>query len=80
MQTLCGTAEISALFGVSRQRASQLTARPGFPEPVAALAMGKVWRTEDVLCWAETQGRQVSPDPRTLRANLADVIDPTERK
>lgn len=48
---LMGSAEIGALFGISRQRVQQLIAQPGFPEPVAHLAMGKVWRTADVRRW-----------------------------
>lgn len=45
---LAGLAEIAGLAGVSRQRAGQLAAHPDFPEPVARLAMGPVWREADV--------------------------------
>jgi predicted DNA-binding transcriptional regulator AlpA len=58
MHHLVGAAEIAAMLGVSRQRVQQLTSRPDFPEPAAVLAMGKVWRTEDVQAWAKARGRR----------------------
>lgn len=39
------------LGGVSRQRAYQITSRNDFPKPLADLAQGKVWLTEDVEAW-----------------------------
>ena len=39
-----GVTEVARLLGVSRQRVSELRSRPGFPEPVAELASGPVWR------------------------------------
>ncbi|SCF37327.1 hypothetical protein GA0074696_4993 [Micromonospora purpureochromogenes] len=36
------------LGGVSRQRASVIANQRNFPEPIAVLAMGKVWRKSDV--------------------------------
>ena len=50
---LMGPAEIAKLFGVG----PQLVAKPGFPEPVADLAMGKVWLGEDVRTWGVKDGR-----------------------
>lgn len=55
-----GSAEITVMLGVSKQRVHQLTSRRDFPEPVATLAMGKVWRTEDVAAWAEQSGREIT--------------------
>jgi predicted DNA-binding transcriptional regulator AlpA len=55
--SLMGSAEIEKLFGVSRQRVQQLIAKPGFPAPAAELAMGKVWRAEDVRAWGVASGR-----------------------
>lgn len=52
---LWGAAEIADHLKVSRQRVSQLTADDathGFPAPAARLAMGKVWRADDVRHWA----------------------------
>lgn len=51
---LAGLAEIAGLAGVSRQRAAQLAAHPGFPEPVDRLAMGPVWREADVTKFLAT--------------------------
>jgi hypothetical protein len=39
------------LGGVSRQRANVITNSKGFPDPVAKLTMGKVWRRRDVARW-----------------------------
>ncbi|GAA2641429.1 hypothetical protein Adu01nite_39920 [Paractinoplanes durhamensis] len=48
---LAGAHEVRELLGVSRQRVYQLAARSDFPEPVAALAQGKVWLFGDVERW-----------------------------
>ncbi|MEV1109462.1 MULTISPECIES: hypothetical protein [unclassified Micromonospora] len=49
---LVGVAEIRVMLGnVSRQRASVIANQRNFPEPVAVLAMGKVWRRSDVEAW-----------------------------
>ena len=54
--------EIAAMFGVSRQRVSQLTARPDFPEPFDVLQTGRVWLREDVEKWARERGRTIHDD------------------
>lgn len=51
---LAGLAEVASLAGVSRTRAGQLAAHPDFPEPVARLAMGPVWREDDVKAFLAT--------------------------
>ena len=51
---LAGLAEIAGLVGVSRSRASQITAHPDFPAPVQRLAMGPVWVEADVVKFIET--------------------------
>jgi prophage regulatory protein len=48
---LMGAKEIEDRLGVSRQRVYQLTARKDFPAPYDVIAMGKVWRIEDVEAW-----------------------------
>jgi prophage regulatory protein len=49
---LMGAHEIRVrLGGVSRQRTYQITSRADFPEPLAELEQGKVWRAEDVEAW-----------------------------
>jgi predicted DNA-binding transcriptional regulator AlpA len=59
---LVGAAEIAQMLGVSRQRVQQLIARDDFPEPDVVLAMGKVWRREDVIAWAKASGRLEDED------------------
>ena len=57
---LVGAAEIQAMLGgLSRQRVQQLVSAPDFPEPIAVLKAGKVWRTADVVKWAEEKGREI---------------------
>lgn len=48
---LMGAREIETRLGVSRQRVQQLVARSDWPEPYDELAMGKIWRIEDVESW-----------------------------
>lgn len=57
MHHLVGPREIAKLLGISRQRVTQLVERPDFPIPVAVLAMGKVWHTDDITAWAKRTGR-----------------------
>ena len=57
MLDLVGTAEIAALLGVTPQRVHQLSKKPDFPQPVAVLAAGMIWRREDVEEWARHTGR-----------------------
>jgi len=54
---LLGAAEIGELLGVSRQRVQQLITEADFPEPVASLAMGKIWTGYPIRLWAESHGR-----------------------
>lgn len=49
--SLLGIAEIAEVAGISRQRASVLSQRVGFPPPVVELRMGKVWRAKPVERW-----------------------------
>jgi len=46
-----GAQEIAARLNVSRQRVQQLINRPDWPAPYDEMAMGKVWRIEDVEAW-----------------------------
>jgi prophage regulatory protein len=55
-----GVTEIGDLLGVSRQRADQLTRTERFPEPVAVLSAGRIWRRVDVQDWARATGRTMS--------------------
>lgn len=49
--------EIAAMLGVSRQRVDQLSRTEAFPEPVAVLAVGRIWLHEDIEAWAKATGR-----------------------
>jgi len=60
-----GTHEIAAMFGVSRQRAQQITARKDFPRPYDVLHMGKVWKRKAVEQWAHEHGRFDDGTPAT---------------
>jgi prophage regulatory protein len=57
-----GVQEIGDLFGVSRTRVQQLTARDDFPRPLAELAQGRVWDAAAVRAWAEARGRLTRDD------------------
>lgn len=63
---LVGIAELAELLGVTRQRASALQTRAGFPTPAAVLKSGPVWQLRDIAgfrrTWARTPGR---PKTRT---------------
>jgi hypothetical protein len=65
---LVGVTEVAEILGVSRQRASELRKRPGFPTPVAELASGPVW-TRPLLDlfvehWERKRGRPKLSDGR----------------
>jgi hypothetical protein len=45
---LVGVAEASEILGWDRRRVSTYVRRGAFPEPVASLASGRVWRREDI--------------------------------
>lgn len=54
---LMGLKEIAELLDVSIQRAHQLAAANGFPEPLGETSAGRVWRRADVEKWAKRTGR-----------------------
>ena len=58
---LAGITEIGAMLGVTKQRASQLVVKKGFPARLddPPLKMGPVWKRQTVVRWAEKQGREV---------------------
>lgn len=45
---LVGVSEAARILGWDRRRVATYVSRGAFPEPVAALASGRVWRREDV--------------------------------
>ena len=54
---LVSTVEVAELLGLTRQRVDKLSRSDAFPEPVAALAIGRVWRRDDIVEWAKQTGR-----------------------
>ncbi|MBL7487614.1 DNA-binding protein [Frankia sp. AgB1.9] len=57
-----GAAEIGKRLGVSRQRVSQIAAGdPTFPKPVADLAAGRIWHSEDVERWVAEHRPDLGP-------------------
>jgi prophage regulatory protein len=58
-EDMVGTAEIAAMLGVTVGRVWQLRQRPDFPEPAVRLRGAFVWRTADVVRWAEERGREI---------------------
>ena len=54
---LVSTVEIAELLGISRQRVDKLSRADTFPMPTAELAIGRVWRRDDVVAWAKATGR-----------------------
>lgn len=62
---LVGVAEVAEMLGVTRQRASALQTRSGFPTPVAVLRSGPVWRRGDLSTFAEEWTRQPGRPRRT---------------
>jgi hypothetical protein len=57
---LVGVSEAASLLGWDRRRVATYVERGAFPEPVASLASGRVWRREDV----EAFGRDRTRRPR----------------
>jgi predicted DNA-binding transcriptional regulator AlpA len=51
-EELVGFAEVVALLGVAERTAARYVQRSDFPEPLARLAAGPVWRRSDVEFWA----------------------------
>lgn len=62
-----GVSEIARMLGVSRQRVSELRARPDFPDPVAELAAGPVWKETHLLRFIEEWPRKPGR-PRKLES------------
>lgn len=56
---LVGVREIAQLLSISRQRADQLARTKGFPDPIAELASGRIWRRSAVVRWAKDTGRSI---------------------
>ena len=65
MEELGGVREVARWLGISRQRVYQLVVTdPRFPEPVAELEMGRIWRMADIDKWRQPRepAHEASPD------------------
>jgi hypothetical protein len=73
---LVGIAELAELADVSRQRASILARRAGFPDPLATLAAGPVWDLHAVRRFLKGWTRQVGrPAKQPRRGPVSDGED-----
>lgn len=74
---IMGLGEIADYYGVSRQLAAKWSrTHEDFPEPLAVLKMGPVWRTEDVLEYGRRRERKRGEGPRPA----GDPRPPSARK
>lgn len=55
---LVGVSEAAAILGWDRRRVATYVERGAFPEPVAMLASGRVWRRDDVDAFARDRSRR----------------------
>lgn len=55
---LVGVSEAASLLGWDRRRVATYVERGAFPEPVASLASGRVWRREDVEAFGRDRVRR----------------------
>ncbi|MFC4108784.1 helix-turn-helix transcriptional regulator [Micromonospora zhanjiangensis] len=62
---LVGAHEIRQMLGgISKQRVHVITSHRNFPEPIAVLAMGKVWDAADVEKWIAKHRPERADDDR----------------
>jgi hypothetical protein len=55
---VAGVAEAAAILGWDRRRVITYVDRGSFPEPIAHLASGRVWRRDDIRAFARTWNRR----------------------
>jgi hypothetical protein len=55
---LVGVSEAAAILGWDRRRVATYVSRGAFPEALARLASGRVWRREDVEAFANERRRR----------------------
>lgn len=66
---LAGVTELAKLFGVSKQRMSELRTREDFPAPVAELAAGPVWKVSNLRRFLDSWERRPGRPRRTRAAS-----------
>jgi hypothetical protein len=55
---LVGVSEAAEILGWDRRRVATYVSRGAFPEPVAALASGRVWRRQDIESFGADRRRR----------------------
>lgn len=55
---LVGVSEAAAILGWDRRRVATYAERGSFPEPLARLSSGRVWRRDDVEAFARDRARR----------------------
>jgi predicted DNA-binding transcriptional regulator AlpA len=55
---LVGVSEAARILGWDRRRVATYVSRGAFPEPVAVLASGRVWRREDIEAFGADRARR----------------------
>ena len=69
---------IAELLGLSRQRIHQLLG--DLPEPSAKLACGRIWVLDDIVHWAEINGRELDHEAYEHHCREVFVKLPRARK
>lgn len=64
---IVGVAEAADIMGWDKRRVVTYLDRGSFPEPIAALASGRIWLREDVEAFA-TEWRASHPNAKGVRA------------
>jgi hypothetical protein len=65
---LLGIAELAAMLGVSKQRASELARSAEFPRPRVTLKAGPVWTRASIVRYMATWQRRPGRRPRRVQA------------
>ena len=73
---MVGVSEIAELFGVSRQRASQIAGRRDFPAPYAQLKAGPIWMRDSLNNVLGTWSRKSGPRPGVVRRPTRSISTP----
>jgi hypothetical protein len=55
---IVGVSEAASILGWDRRRVATYVSRGAFPQPIAALASGRVWRREDVEAFGRDRRRR----------------------
>jgi len=72
-------AELLQVLRVSPTRLVQLQKEPGWPEPIAELIAGKLYRYADIKAWADRKGRTLHPIDATLQPGRSHPRSPDAR-